>query len=465
MTSYEEFVARKRAIVPPAGFEPSPFVAPLFPFQRDLVTWAVRRGRAALFCGTGLGKTAMQLEWSRQVAAHGGGLVLILAPLAVSTQTIREGAKFGIDVRRAERDADITGPGVWITNYERLDSFDAEAFDGIVLDESSIIKHHDGKTRTAIIERFARTPYRLACTATPAPNDHMELGNHAEFLGIMTRAEMLAMYFCHDGGETQKWRLRGHAEDTFWRWCCSWAAMVRAPSDLGYDDGAFKLPPLSVDHHVVASSEEDARRMGFLFAQEARTLDARRSARRATTDARVAKAAELANNGEQWIVWCDLNAEGDALTEAIDGAVQVAGADTPEHKERAMLDFADGKIRVLVTKPRIAGFGMNWQGCARMAFVGVTDSWEAYFQAVRRCWRFGQTRPVEVHVITSDAEGAVVANLERKEADATRMADEMSAHTIAFVREAVKGAARDATAYEPSMDMAVPTWIGEELAS
>ena len=462
---YNEFLGRKVTTAQPSGFDVAELGEHLFPFQRDIVRWALRRGRAAIFAGTGLGKTRQQLTWADHVCRHTGGRALVLAPLAVAKQTIREAEAIG--VRAAYSRGEPVDAPIVVANYEMLHAFDASAFSGIVLDESSILKAYDGKTRTQIVDTFARTPFRLACTATPAPNDFMELGNHAEFLGVMTRAEMLAMFFCHDGGETQTWRLKGHAQRDFWRWVCSWAALVRKPSDLGYEDGAYQLPELVTRHHVVATDEASLRGEGVLFALEARSMQERRAARKASAGERVDSCARIVNaSNEQWLIWCDLNAEGDALESAIDGAVQVAGADTAEHKERAMLDFADGKIRVLVTKPSIAGFGMNWQRCAHMAFVGLSDSWEQYYQAVRRCWRFGQERPVEVHIFTSTLEGAVLANIERKERDASRMAEAMSAETMATVRANVHGATkRDVAKYEPRVPMRIPEWLKEERAA
>jgi hypothetical protein len=443
--TYTEFLQTKRIAVTPAGFDAEDIHTALFPFQRDITRWALRRGRAAIFAGTGLGKTAMQLEWARQVAAYTGGDVLILAPLAVSQQTVREGEKFGITVTLCQDGADVR-PGVNITNYERLHRFDATRFAGVVLDESSILKAYSGATRTAIIEAFAQTPYRLACTATPAPNDYMELGNHAEFLGVMSRVEMLAMFFVHDGGDTSQWRLKGHAEGDFWRWMASWAVMLRRPSDLGYEDGAFNLPPLVMHEHVLESRVAP---QGMLFAVEALTLSERRAARRASMADRVTAAAALANGtDEPFLVWCDLNDESRALTAAIDGAVEITGSDPPEVKERRMLDFSDGHIRVLVTKPSIAGFGMNWQHCPNVVFVGLSDSWESYYQAIRRCWRFGQTRPVQCHVITSTAEGAVVQNIQRKERDAERMASAMVEHMQALNVAELQSASRSEDAYE-----------------
>lgn len=461
---YEDFVASKMAPDPRTGFEPDePLPPALFEYQSDVVKWALRRGRAAIFAGTGLGKTFMQLAWAHAVSSHAGCRVLILAPLAVATQTAREAHAFGIDGVEYMR-ADDRSTRIVITNYEMLAHFDVSQFGGVVLDESSIIKHHDSKTRRAVIESFAEMPYRLACTATPAPNDHTELGNHAEFLGVCTRTEMLSTFFCHDGGETQTWRLKGHARGEFWRWVASWAVMMRRPSDLGYDDGAHKLPPLNVHQHTVATDGSIAKAAGSLFASEARALDLQRAARKGTIAARVAVAASIvaAEPDRTWLLWCDLNAESTELAKAIPGAVEITGSDSIDDKEALIIGFAAGEIRVLVTKPSIAGFGVNWQRCSRMVFVGVTHSWETYFQAIRRCWRFGQRDAVEVHVISSDAEGAVVASLQRKEDDAEDMAAQMVSAMADVSREAVRGLSRTTESYAPNKRAKVPAWMCSE---
>jgi len=439
--NYADFLERKRIIDSPTGLSEVPSLhSSLFDFQRDIVAWALRRGRAAIFADCGLGKTLMQLEWARHVP----GDVLILAPLAVGQQTQHEAESFGIDA--AYRRTDDRKPGITITNYELLDRFDVRRFAGIVLDESSILKAHDGIMRNKIIESFQGTPFRLACTATPAPNDYMELGNHAEFIGTMTRAEMLSMFFVHDGGETQKWRLKGHAQRDFWRWLCSWAVMLKKPSDLGYDDSRFTLPEL-VMHEVCVKVEEPT--TGFLFPVEASSLLERLQARRDTAEERVKHCAAIVNSTKgPFIVWCNLNDEGDRLIRAIPGAVEIRGSDSPDEKERAMLAFTRGDIRVLVTKPSIAGFGMNWQHCQNEAFVGLSDSYEQFYQAVRRCWRFGQERSVNVYVVFAETEGAVLANIRRKEQDAEKMAEEMIEHMHNLNEAALHGAiARDKAEY------------------
>jgi hypothetical protein len=443
---YQTFLHTKSLITPPAGFtvDLDAINPQLFPFQRDIVRWALARGRAAIWADCGLGKTPMQLEWARHVAEHSGGNVLILAPLAVAQQTAREGEKFGIAVTVCERQSDVQA-GINVTNYEKLHHFDPTAFAGIVLDESSILKAYDGKTRTLIIESFQQTPYRLACTATPAPNDYMELGNHAEFLGVMSRVEMLSMFFTHDGGETQKWRLKGHAESEYWRWLCSWAVMLRTPADLGYDAADFVLPPLAIVPHVV---DVDVPAGGMLFALPAQTLTERRQARRASITDRVQLAADLANSSDEpFLIWCNLNAEADVLEALIPDAVQVAGRHDDTYKRDAMLSFSAGVVRVLVTKPPICGFGMNWQHCPNVIFVGLSDSYEQFYQAVRRCWRFGQQQPVQCHVITSSLEDAVVKNIQRKEQDAQHMQSEMVEHMHTMNAANIRATGRDESPY------------------
>lgn len=462
MRDYDEFLRQKHFAAPVVGFECGELNPLLFPFQRDLVRWALRRGRAALFCDTGLGKAFQSLEWAHRVCEHTGGRVLILAPLAVARQTVREGKKFNVVAEYARKQSDSECPIV-VANYEMLEHFDVSAFVGVVCDESGILKSFDGATRNIIIEAFGRTPYKLACTATPAPNDFMELGNHSEFLGVLSRPEMLSTYFVHDGGDTQSWRLKGHAQDPFWRWVCSWAAMVRKPSDLGYPNDGYDLPPLRMHQHTVPVDHVDARKVGDLFVMEARTLDEQRKARRMSLDARVQNCADLINASDRpWLVWCALNDEGDALEVALKDAVQVAGADEREVKEDRLIGFAEGRHRILITKSRVAGYGMNFQHCSDMAFVGMDNSWEQFYQSIRRCYRFGQPREVNVHVFTSEAEGAVIKNLERKEVDAQRMAAEMGDRMRESMRLEVQGARRELVRYVPEKSMRVPAWLTTE---
>lgn len=460
--NYESFVAAKLATVPPCGFEPPVLHEALFPHQRALTEWAIRRGRAAVFAATGLGKTRIYIEWSRAVCERTGGNVLVVAPLAVVAQGVNEASELGVEITACRSQSDVR-PGINATNYDRLHLFDLSQFVGIVLEESSCIKHHDSKTLQFMLDSTAAIPYKLCCTATPAPNDFTELGTHAEFLGVCSRAEMLAEYFVHDGGETQTWRLKGHARATFWRWVATWGALVRSPSDLGFDGSAYVLPPLQVHQHTIAADVESVKASGLLFADAAQTLMERKAARKGSVGARVRECAALVNaSKESWIVWCDLNAESEALVKAIPGAVEIRGSNTPEEKEQRLIDFSEGNIRVLVTKPSIAGFGLNWQHCANMAFVGVTDSWESYHQAIRRCWRFGQKRSVQVHVFSSELEGAVVRNLARKEEDAERLARELSTETMESVRQQVLGSRRATNVYDPQVKIVVPNWLQTE---
>jgi superfamily II DNA or RNA helicase len=457
MNDYSAYVQRKLSTVPSTGIADG-FSVPgsLFPHQAALTAWAIRRGRAAIFADTGLGKSRMQLAWAGAVHRHTGRPVLILAPLAVASQTVEEGVALGMGILHC-KDSTQVGPAINITNYDRLHRFDPEQFGGVVLDESSCIKHHDAKTLRTLLDAFRLTPFKLCATATPAPNDWTELGTHAEFLGVCTRQEMLAEFFTHDGGDTSVWRLKGHARHLFWQWVSQWGAMVRKPSDLGFDDSAYNLPPLHLHEHTVSTEMPLG---GMLFAMEAQTLSERRTARRMSIEDRVSECAEKVNSDLQpWVVWCDLNDEGEALRQAIPGAVEIRGSDDIETKEQRLADFAAGRIRVLITKPSIAGFGLNWQHCARMAFVGVTDSFEAYYQAVRRCWRFGQTRDVHVHIFASSAEGAVVANLKRKERDAKAMAESLSAETRDAVLAQVRGTTRHTNTYNADRRVAVPAFI------
>lgn len=416
---YHEFLESKRITAPPVGIEPPDELNPaLFPFQRDIVCWALKRGRAAIFADCGLGKTLMQLTW----AQHVPGNVLILAPLAVSAQTVREGEHFGIAVTACRSQADVR-PGINITNYEMLQHFDPQEFTGIVLDESSILKSYGGVTRKEITEFSTSIEYRLACTATPAPNDLIEIINHAEFLGVMRGKEIIALFFVQDGNTTHAWRLKGHARKPFYAWLATWAVAIRKPSDLGYDDGGFSLPEL-IMHEIRVEVEQPTQ--GYLFPVEATTLQERLAARRDSTEARVQDCAAIVNgSAEQFLIWCNLNSESEQLRKAIPGSVEVKGSDTPAHKERAMLDFIDGTVRVLISKPSICGFGMNFQQCSHMAFVGLSDSWEQYYQAMRRCWRFGQKKPVNVYIVAAETEGAVVANIRRKDAQAEAMMSEL----------------------------------------
>lgn len=454
--TYETFLRAKSVIDKPSGFDSNSVSDLLFPFQKDITRWALGRGRAALFEDCGLGKTPQQLEWARQVCEHTGGNVLILAPLAVSYQTKTEGEKFGIPVTVCKDQFEVK-PGINVTNYEKLQHFSPKEFSGIVLDESSILKSYTGKIRTQIIESFNQTPYRLACTATPAPNDYMELGNHAEFLGVMSRVEMLATFFTHDGGETSKWRLKGHAEAKFWEWLASWAVYIRKPSDIGYPDDDFILP----EKNETIIQIEGFAAPGYLFPMPAATLDEQRKVKRESLSARVQVCADLVNSKSlgHWVVWAELNDEANALEKSIQGAVQIAGSDSAAEKERKLIEFSRGQFRVLVTKASIAGFGMNWQQCNQMAFVGLSHSYEDLYQAVRRCWRFGQKNPVDVHLFMVDGEQAILENLKRKEVEAQRMADSLKSHVSELNKVNIKALKRHSSTYLPNQNLQIPSWL------
>lgn len=456
--TYKQFLKQKLIVDMPTGFEPNPKAFPpsLFDFQHDCVSWGCRRGRAAFFEDCGLGKTPQQLAWADQVCRHTKGKVLIVAPLSVSEQTAREAKKFGIDAAVCCEQSEVR-TGISITNYQKLHRFDVSKFKGLALDESSILKSYDGATRNQIIDAGRRVPFKSAWTATPAPNDFMELGNHAEFLGVMSRVEMLSTFFVHDGGDTSKWRLKGHAETEFWKWLCSWAVNIRKPSDLGYEDGNFTLPKLNLIEHVV---DTEAKMEGFLFPLPASTLDERRKARRASLSDRTKLAAELASsNSEQWVLWCDLNDESAALVDSIEGAEELSGSTLDSERERITLGFLDGSVRCVVTKPALWGFGMNLQNCCHSVAVGLSDSYERYYQVIRRFWRFGQTKPVDFHIVTSQLEGAVLSNIKRKETDAMRMANEMVKHMADISSAEIKGSKRQTEEYNPKAVMKLPDWL------
>lgn len=465
MDKYETFLKKKQTVIVPTGFECNDRNPALFGWQNDVVRWALRKGKCAIFSDCGSGKTRMQLWWGQKVHEHENRPVLILAPLAVAQQTRREGNDCGVDVK-VVRDQIECVNGLNVTNYEMLSHFDAKEFCGIILDESSILKHKDGKTRQLLQEMFEETPFKLCCTATPAPNDFMELGTHAQFLGVMKQTEMLATFFVHDGGETQNWRLKGHAEKKFFEWVSGWACCFRKPQDLDYEQDGFDLPELRIHEVTVESTGTeliDGQMM--MFAPVGKTLLERRSARRNSLDDRVMAAAEIANaTDEQVMVWCDLNAESKALTKAINGAVEVEGTMPLEQKEEGVTGFLNGKYRCLVSKPSIAGWGLNAQCAHKVIFVGLSDSFEAYYQAVRRCWRFGQKYPVDVYIIISDAEGAVKANIQRKQADAERMTDELIEFTKEFLRNDLRQTVRDVDEYYAFERMEIPEWLKTEVS-
>lgn len=418
--SYEEFLARRKSKLPEFGRDVGdPEIGGhLFPFQSEIVKFACKVGRPAVWADTGLGKTRMMLTWCSLM----GNTTLIVAPLAVADQTVSEAHAIGMSARYVRDGGEVDGPGIYVTNYEMIEKFDHQMFDAVALDEASILKNSDGKTRTRLIAQFRDVQYRSAWTATPAPNDPEELTSQAEFLGHSTRTNMLAAYFVHD---QDGWRLKGHAIEPMLDWMSQWAIAVRSPSDLGFSDDGYILPGLDIRSELVESDIEPAE--GELFAVSIGGVSGRSRVRRETLDARVKRAVQLVESepDEPWVLWVGMNAEGDALEKAIPGAVQVHGSQSPEEKARLLRGFADGDIRVLITKPKIASFGLNWQHCARVAFVGIGDSYEQYYQAIRRCYRFGQKRVVRAHVIVSELEDQIANNVARKEKQANGIVNGM----------------------------------------
>lgn len=451
MSDYQEFLKTKRTTAKAYGIDVplSSINTVLFPFQRDVVRWACKKGRAAIFLDTGLGKTLIQLEWARLMGVQ----TLIVAPLSVARQTVREGHKIGVNVQYARHQSEVNNRIV-ITNYEMMDEFDQAQFDAVVLDESSILKSFDGSTRRKLIDMFQDTKYRLACTATPAPNDQAEIGNHSEFLGIATVNEMLAMFFVHAnkvlytdvgdgrqvrtkkaGSQGQEWRLKNHAMEAFYKWMASWSISLRKPSDLGYSDDGYILPPLDIEARFI---DVDYKPDDQLFFTGLSGIQDRHRVRVATIEDRIREAVEVIDGGnEQWIVWCGLQSEADEICKVLENYRQVQGADTPEYKAQAFEDFQDGKYRILVTKTKIAGFGMNFQQAHNMLFLGLSDSWEAYYQAIRRMYRFGQTQTVKVYIILSEAEREIYTNVMQKEAVAKTMSAELIKHIRTYEEEEI----------------------------
>jgi DNA modification methylase/superfamily II DNA or RNA helicase len=462
---YSDFIQAKKIVAKQTGFEVAldDIHPALFPFQRDIVRWACGKGRAAIFADTGLGKTFMQVEWARLTGVN----TLIVAPLSVARQTVREAAKIGVEVRYVRNQAQMT-PGhlIWITNYEMIEHFDASAFGAVVLDESSILKALDGKTRRLLTEMFSQTQYRLACTATPAPNDRAEIGNHSEFLGITKMSDMLAMFFVHANKEMisevggiklrrklgndngQEWRLKHHAEESFYRWMASWAMSIRKPSDLGYDDGGFDLPPLHVHPTWI---EYDYRPSDQLVFTGLNGLSGQRQVRRETAELRCQTAADLVNaSNEQWIVWTGLNTESSLMAELIPDSVEVVGSDSPEAKAEAIEAFQDGKYRVLVTKCSIGGYGLNLQNAHNQVFVGLSYSWEEWYQAIRRCYRFGQKHAVNIHVVLTEAEREVYDTIMSKETVAKDMSEQLISHVRKYEMDELDSGSEGTFDYQES---------------
>ena len=454
--NYSKFISEKKLLFGSSGFEPGELNDKMFPFQKDFTAWAIRKGRACLFEECGLGKTIQQLEWAKQISAHEKAPVLGVAPLAVNKQTKREGEKFGYRVNICES-SDNMKRGINITNYEKLHRFSTKNLAGVFLDESSILKNMSGVIRNQIIDMFSKTPYRLACSATPSPNDYMELGNHSEFLGVMTYPEMLSMFFINDPGDVGKWRLKKHAKERdFWEWLCSWAIMVSNPSDFGYDSEGFDLPELEYIEHKIKSPKQK----GFLLTPLANTMEERRQVRKETVESRCKLAADIINSTDHnWVIWCGLNSESELLSKLIKESKEVIGSQDNDLKAKLMLDFADNRIKRIITKPKISGFGMNWQNCADMMFVGLSDSWEELYQATRRLWRFGQTKPVKAHIIIDEREGKVLENIKRKDRQARHMIKSMIKYTKDITKAEISKK-RESKSYIPTMKMELPKWIG-----
>lgn len=454
--NYEKFLARKAQLTNAGGFAPTELPGHLFDFQRTLVDWAVRQGRGALFADCGMGKTPMSLAWADQVHQHTGHPVLFLTPLAVGFQIVAEAAKFGHEAAQS-RNGQVTAPVV-VTNYEQLGKFDPADFAGVVCDESSILKAFDGTTRAAVTEFMRRLPYRLLATATAAPNDWTELGTSSEALGGLGYTDMLSRFFTNKqrtntsrssfaaAGREVGWRLKGHAAEPFWRWVSSWARAIRKPSDYGYDDGTFTLPQLQVHEHLIEASRPAE---GTLFDVPAVGLREEREENRRTLTERCEAAAAALADADRAVAWCHLNDESALLADLIPGAVEVTGSDSPSQKEEKLTAFTRGEIRVLVTKPSIGAWGLNWQHAHRMTYF-PTHSYEQWYQAVRRMWRFGQTEPVRVDVITTEGGRNVLANLQRK----AEAADAMFTALVAHMNEA-----RGVDPHDYSTRIEVPSWL------
>ncbi len=459
MKDYTRFLDKKKLFATSVGFDPKlPMNKYLFPFQKKIVEWALKKGKACLFEDCGLGKTIQQLEWGRHVGDKMDSPVLLLAPLAVGNQTKREGIKFSISTNLCSSKNRIKN-GINISNYEKLHKFSPDDFGGIILDESSILKNMGGYYRNEIIDFSKNIPYHLACSATPSPNDYMELGNHSEFMGIMTHVEMLSMFFINDPGDVGKWRLKKYAkEKEFWEWVCSWAIMISSPSDIGYQDKGFDLPDLKYHEHIIPSLSKKGN-LGF-FTMPVNTLEERRIVRRESVKERCEYAAKLVNStNDQWLIWCDLNVESQLLSKMIDGAVEISGSHDQEYRADKMEGFSDGKVKRIVSKPSIAGFGMNWQNCNKAVFVGLNDSWESFYQAVRRIYRFGQESSVDIHIVIEQREGKVLENIKRKDNQSLQMIKSMVNHTSDFTKKELFEKKNKEIKWNEEEKMNLPEWI------
>lgn len=456
MGAYEDFLRSKEIRAQLSGMTRVPELsAHLFPHQRATVEFLLKAGRGAAFLDTGMGKTAVELEYGKRVVEHENKPVLMLAPLAVGKQHMREAERFGVEASIARDQSDVTGARIYITNYERLHLFDRHAFGGLILDESSIVKSYTGKTTRALMEFGQEVRWKLPATATPAPNDHMELGQHAQFLGVMDSSEMLARWFIADQSEMGRYRLKRHGIKPFWSWVASWARCVGKPSDLGFSDEGFDLPPLNIHQHVV-ETDLTAGADGMLFRIPDTSATSIHKEKRLTANDRAAKIAELvrAEQTESWMIWVETDYDADAITALLPEAVEVRGTMKPEVKEERLDAFTQGSIRILVSKPSIAGFGLNWQHCARTAFVGLSFSYEMFYQAIRRFWRFGQSRAVACHIAMAETETAIWQTIQRKKADHETMKEEMFE---AMRREVLVSHVKHA--YNPTQAARLPAWM------
>lgn len=457
LEEYRNFIASRSVAATMNGFSPKPINSMAKQHQIAAIDFALQRGKSAAFLDTGLGKSFIELEWARQVAEETKKPSLILTPLAVAGQMVREGQKFGIDARQIREQSEV-GQGIMVANYERLPKLDPSSFGGVVLDESSILKSFAGRTRNMLMDTFSDCRFKLAATATPSPNDHMELGNHAEFLGVMRQQEMLSQWFINDTSTaSQEWRLKGHAVDDFWQWVSSWSRCATLPSDLGGDDTGYILPEIDRRVHTVDADRMQDVEQGMLFRIPEMSATSFHKEKRLTLKARCEKAAELANHDKPVTVWCETNEESAMLADMIDGAIEVRGDMKPEEKEARLLGFADGEYRAIVTKPKLAGFGVNWQHCAHAVFASISFSYEQHYQAVRRSHRFGQTEQVVNDIVISDTEDVIwqAINVKGKKHDEMkrRMSDAMKKAQNAGSVRAV---------YDRPLDLAFPEWIKEE---
>ena len=456
--NYKQFLKSKEIKTIEAGFDVqnTDLNSNMFDFQKDLCRWAIKKGKSAILIGCGCGKTLMQLEWANQIYQHTGKSVMILAPLSVVHQTAKEAEKFNISapVHICRTNKDVN-PGICITNYEMIEHFDVSYFVGVVLDESSILKSFTSKTTGDLTDRFYRTPYKLLCSATIAQNDYTEIGTSCEFLGIMSRTEMLATYFVHDGGKTSDWRLKRSGRKKFWEWMATWAICFNNPNELGYEIDGYDLPALNMQTVLTKSEVNDYE----MFVKVAETLQERREARKESMEDRTDHAAMLANSSdESWLMWVDYNDESEMLTRKCRDSIEVKGSDDPEYKANASIDFSNGDIHCLVSKPSIFGFGSNFQTCHNMVFCGLSDSYERFYQAVRRCWRFGQEHEVNVYIILSEREVSILENINRKQNQMDEMQTEMTALMREVTLSEIKNTTRITDDYNAVIRMEVPAW-------